>query len=539
MPYQLTQQTNRYVFNPADYGFVDPTGVADSSTAIATAMNLANVAGGGCVKLGQGTFISGNQPCYPKVYVDGAGPDATTVKLKNGANTDLFSAQTGSINIGAANGTSGAGTLFNFGLSNLTLDGNKANQTGGPSYPLRYYGYAPYLQNLVIKNGFSGGLQSDWNGGSGTPGADAMEGFVENVKVHDCNGIGFEWGGPHDTHFVNVFSFTNGSHCFHIGPNATGLLWTNAHGYQPPLANSSVVWLIEANSGQYCGFVAEGSDTANLVLLAGDCTFVGVRIYGITGSTPRTSQVGIQLGQAAGGTPYNGSVFQSAGLTTAQQTTGCFIDGSLTLNNGGSVSFVNEANNNINVSTFQGSGSRIIGTPNATTTYKIVPTDALAADGTIGKGGGMVVSLNSPNALAVNNRTSLIFNVQAFSKIVQVSNGTILRLYSDSFTTRVVDIGTNGTISVNQSATAVAIANAGTIASNVGVSRVAPTGNVTGVLLASGSLAGQVLYVVNESAFTITFDIAANSHVSGGVAVSIAAGAKATFVWDSITALWY
>src|SRR2546425_409523 len=81
----------------------------------------------------------------------------------NGANTDLFSAQTSLINVAATGGTGIAGTLYNFGVYDMTLDGNRANQTAGPSYPLRFYGYSYIMQNLIVRNGYNGNVLSDYN----------------------------------------------------------------------------------------------------------------------------------------------------------------------------------------------------------------------------------------------------------------------------------------------------------------------------------------------------------------------------------------
>src|SRR6266704_331927 len=90
------------------------------------------------------------------------------------------------------------------------------------------------------------------------------------------------------------------------------------------------------------------------------------------------------------------------------------------------------------------------------------------------------------------------------------------------------------------SATAVAIAASGTIATaGIDVSRVAPTGNVASIVLASGTVTGQPCQVVNESAFTVTFAASGTSHVADGVLAIIAANRKMDFTWDGGTSLWY
>ncbi len=91
-----------------------------------------------------------------------------------------------------------------------------------------------------------------------------------------------------------------------------------------------------------------------------------------------------------------------------------------------------------------------------------------------------------------------------------------------------------------QSATAPATTNSGTITTaGLTVSRVAPTAAITGVILATGSIAGQQVVVLNESAFSITFGALGASNVSIGTNCLIPAGTHLQFVWDSVTARWY
>ncbi len=210
--------------NLKDYCKID--GSTDDSIGFTTAYTLASSLGMGLYMPG-GTLVKGNDTLLSNVPIDLGGG---TIKLKNGANTDLFSAQTGSINLSAAFGSGPVGTLSNFSIKNGTLDGNKANQTGGPSYPLRFYGYKFTLRDLEIINGYSGAALIDWNGNL----SEGMEAVIDHVTFRDSNGIGLQMGGPHDSRLINATSFNNGSHNFHLCPNATGILATNSHGYLNP-----------------------------------------------------------------------------------------------------------------------------------------------------------------------------------------------------------------------------------------------------------------------------------------------------------------
>ena len=90
------------------------------------------------------------------------------------------------------------------------------------------------------------------------------------------------------------------------------------------------------------------------------------------------------------------------------------------------------------------------------------------------------------------------------------------------------------------SATAAATGTSGTIAtSGVSVARIAPTGNVTGVILAAGTQDGQVMVVRNESSYTVTFAAAGTSHVADGATSPIPANCARYFSWAAATSLWY
>lgn len=91
-----------------------------------------------------------------------------------------------------------------------------------------------------------------------------------------------------------------------------------------------------------------------------------------------------------------------------------------------------------------------------------------------------------------------------------------------------------------ESSTAAVITNGSTIATAALAStRVNPAANVTGIILEAGSQASQVVVVLNESAFTVTFAASGTSNVADGTSSVISAKRCAMFVWDSSTSLWY
>jgi hypothetical protein len=493
-------------------------GTTDDSSAISSALSAISSTGG-TLFFPPGTYITGNQTLLPNVHIVGAGLGNTTIKLKNGANTDLFSAQTGSINLSAAANSGSAGTLLNFSIRDLTLDGNKANQTSGTSYPLRFYGYNFVLRDLQILNGYSGGALIDWYGASMlTPPSDQMESLIDSCKIHDCNGIGLQMGGPHDSKLRDVLSFAHTSHNFHIAPNATGILALNCHGYDNPNTANVCDYLIEAPGCQFTNCVAEGSYHGDVVILGNNTSWVGGNIY--NGSSA-AGAIGMQLGQQAGQTPYSGQILQSAGVTTASQVGNCFIE---TLFNGwvaASISFANETNNTIIANIYQTSGTAVSGTPSANDTYNLV-VRGLTPDGSLGKGGGLQVVSDADVALSLQSASGLVYHTDRFGNIY--ANGGINTAAGFYFTA---------------STTAGSLASSGTI-SGQGLSNivVAPTANVTGIIMQAG-FAGQFLVVVNASSFSITMAASGTSHVANGTSCVIAANNAQTFFYDSTNSLWF
>ncbi len=90
------------------------------------------------------------------------------------------------------------------------------------------------------------------------------------------------------------------------------------------------------------------------------------------------------------------------------------------------------------------------------------------------------------------------------------------------------------------SATAPDPGNNGTITtSGVGIARVTPTANETGIILQAGTIDGQVVIVENKANFTLAMAIAGTSHVASGVSAVIPALGASIFEWDNGAALWY
>lgn len=79
----------------------------------------------------------------------------------------------------------------------------------------------------------------------------------------------------------------------------------------------------------------------------------------------------------------------------------------------------------------------------------------------------------------------------------------------------------------------------GIIGPLTGTMRVNPAGAVAGVRMPAGVRPAQECTVMNESAFTVTMDVVANSKVQNGVTCVIAAGGMKLFKWNSVTNTWF
>lgn len=538
-------------YNVKQYG-AKGDGSTDDTTAIQAAINAA--AGGvtngtntvgGVVVFPPGTYIHTGLVIYSFIHLWGSGIGATVLQLKNGANADSVQGY----NAASLIGGSSTGGVANWSIKDLTIDGNKSNQSG-TSYGIRQYGYGFILQNVRVRNTYSDAFYSDWNGGASSPGNDSMEAQIIGCKFHDTgtSSLGVNFHGPHDSQFVNCISYKTGSHAFYVGPNAGGCQFVQCHGWGMSTGVSALAWLIEGLS--VCvDCEGEGSDTVQVALLANNCVWSGGRIFG--GGVASNNTNGLQIGQTAGGTPYNGSANQSAGLTTAVVTTGYFVDsmfancegtnGSIWFANDGGKGFVrgpvilNSGDGNTN--------SVATGTIQASTQLWLTPAGTVPTPtGTIATGGRVKAALNASNAFTVGDTSQDIFNVNTHSTRAEFVNGTYLRGYSDNYATTAFQL--DSTLSTTQSSSAAAIATSGTATtSGVGVCRLSPSAAVTGCILQAGTRAGQQVWVVNEatSANSVSWATQATSHIAGesGGTFVLAGGKAQQFVWDSSTSLWY
>jgi hypothetical protein len=141
---------------PQEYGAVGD-GVADDTAAIQAALDAVGAAGGGVVYVPAGTYLISSDLTIPdKVFLVGAGPQATVIKLADGSNTDLLKSE----DFDTLTGTNESAPPSFVGVMNLRIDGNKTNNpTGGTG--LQTYVRALFIDRLIITDCDSNGLYTE------------------------------------------------------------------------------------------------------------------------------------------------------------------------------------------------------------------------------------------------------------------------------------------------------------------------------------------------------------------------------------------
>lgn len=478
---ELYQQRALSYYNALDWGLVGD-GATDNTTNLQALINAVNTAGGGQIYFPAGTYlISAALTFYGGIDYIGAGQQETSIKLKNASNTDMFVSN----NFASLTGTNSTSGEHNFSFRNLTIDGNKANQTTGTGTCLKIYGYYYTIENVVLANSFGQGMYSEWSTSGTAPSPYSMETHIHNFKIFNTGDIGLVFDGPHDSSIEQGEIIRTTKHGIQLGPNASGTKLVDVHCWSQTTGQSALNWLVEANNVQCLNCYADSSDTVGVAVLGTAFQWIGGLIGG---SLSNASAVGMQIGQTAGGTPFYNSYNQSAGLTTAVSVSNgiiiCIMSNWLGTN--GVINFANDGGNMILAMITPGAG--------ASTTYGGTPSTS-------------GVYMWSSRGLSGNKNHPVALMPGVFA---------------------------------DGQGSAQPLSNASTInISGFGTERTTETGNVTGIILAPGQYPGQKVWVANESNFTVTFDVVGTSNVSNGTTCVIAALAGKSFVWDSGTSHWY
>jgi hypothetical protein len=285
------------VSNPIYAGGATGNGTTDDSAAIMAATTAANPAlnnaapaTGGIVFFFAGVFIAENLTIPTAVMYVGAGMEATILKLKNSAGTTHALLST--VNFDGLVGTNPVSPNdqgpWNFGLRDITLDGNKAsNGANTATAAVRFFGYGWHAEHMRIRNSATIGWWSEWSSSAAAPAlGDAMEARVFDVKVHDSTTHDVVWNGPHDSDVVGLNAYNTGSGSgrgIWVQANGNGLKATNCHSWG---ASHTYAWFIEGTATQLIHCEGEGA-TGGAQVFAGanDLEVMGGTYFAAAGST--------------------------------------------------------------------------------------------------------------------------------------------------------------------------------------------------------------------------------------------------------------
>ena len=145
-----TQAGNTVTFSPTQIAALNSinVGVYGTNQAACTAAIAAAIAQNKALHFPGGTYLcSLTLPDNTPLLIFGDGKQATIIKQPNGANADVIT----TANIGTLKGSNTAGGgIFNVTLRDLTIDGNKANNSAGIC--LDIYGHEYVLEHVQIQN---------------------------------------------------------------------------------------------------------------------------------------------------------------------------------------------------------------------------------------------------------------------------------------------------------------------------------------------------------------------------------------------------
>ena len=205
---------NSLVFVVDAYG-AKGDGVTASAAGAQAAMDACYAAGGGTVLFGHGRYLMEATLVQYDLCVIKGQALATELYLTDGANVDLIKTR----DYDTFDGTNswyvgGDGIPWGYGIRDIMLNGNVANNTSGRGYV--GYGKISFMDNVrIINTAGSGILHQCGNTVGQVDHRDLPEAVWDNIFVRDCGsaGLGSDGiilAGPHDSHYIRVIAANNG-----------------------------------------------------------------------------------------------------------------------------------------------------------------------------------------------------------------------------------------------------------------------------------------------------------------------------------------
>lgn len=321
-----------WVYDVRDFGAItlaSNSAATINAATINAAITAVSLLGGGFIMMPRGVVWSGAITLKTGVYLVGQ-KSGSTLKAKNSLNANFIEGE----NTASLYGGTTTGGIYDAGLIDLVVDGNKANQSSG--HAVRIYGRSIRIECVSITNAKERGLSTKW----GNPGllvapvARGVENIIRNVYIDFAGQEGFYHEGPNDSYHSDVFVVSCGQDTTNTYDNvvATGPYghahWTRLHSWRwSPGSYAGFVYpryalRVESEGNEFDSCDLEGGYTGNVYLTGGfnafnaTCAFYGVRtggsnviirssfntIHGRLSSPESGTCKGIVLGTAGGDT---------------------------------------------------------------------------------------------------------------------------------------------------------------------------------------------------------------------------------------------
>ena len=214
------------IFNVQNFG-AKGDGITDDTAAIQSAIDAAAAAGGGQVYMPTGTYIvsGGEEPsdgCLmlkSNVYLYGDGMGETNVKVADGSDTKI----TGVIRSAYGEET------HDFGVSNLTIDGNRDSTTG--KVDGWFNGYIPGQEGYDSNVTLDSVEIKDCSGYGFDPHEQTVNMVIKNSVSHGNGLDGFVADFLSDSTFENNVAYDNDRHGFNVVTSTHDFTLTNNVAY--------------------------------------------------------------------------------------------------------------------------------------------------------------------------------------------------------------------------------------------------------------------------------------------------------------------
>jgi hypothetical protein len=401
----------------------DVTGVADTA-----AIQGAENGGRSMISLAPGIFYVTGLTKNANTVWQGSGRLGTTIKLADNVNAAAVITTAG---FNSLTGTGVEGGPGGWGIRDLTVDGNKANQTVKPD-GIRLYGYNFDITDVSFTN-VAKGMYTEWRdfGGSGIPGK-TMESRYLGVKINAFDTYGWQNRGPHDSRAfdLTIFGPDLATAYGYWGQESTGLYSSagtqiiGGHVWGSPLWD----WVLDSQTHLFeCISEVSAPGGGQVLIRANLCQVNGGVLVIYQGFT--ADGCGIQLGDLThpvSGVRVDTTMLGFTGVDAAHAA----------------INVVNDAGSNaIDATVYQPTGTALWGTPNTGfSRYRI------AGAGAATRGANAAISLQLllgrhvfdipagvGQAFLLTSNGSDVVNVNTASNRLEIIGGMLARMYSDPF----------------------------------------------------------------------------------------------------------